>query len=136
MNKVILCGNLGADAELKVTQSGKAFLKFSLATTETWKDKDGNKQEKASWHRCQMWGDRAEKLAQHLTKGTKLLVDGSIEYGSYEKDGVKHYTTDIKVFNVEFTGGKKGDAPGKPAADEGDDDGLPPASVGGDEIPF
>lgn len=121
MNEVFLLGNLGNDAELRVTAGGKSVLKFSLATSEKWTDAKGEKQEKTQWHRCVFWNDRGEKLAQYLTKGTKLVVRGSIDYGSYDKDGTKVYTTDIKVRNVEFAGGKNSDGPRAPAPSGGDD---------------
>ncbi len=108
MNKVFLTGNLGADAELRTFDNGGSVLNFSLATTESWKNKEtGEKESRTEWHRCKLFGKRAESLAGHLLKGTKLAVEGSINYGSYEKDGVTKYTTDIKVNNVEFLGGGK-----------------------------
>jgi len=108
MNKVILIGNVGSDSELKTTQSGQSILKFSLATSEKWKDKEGNKQEKTEWHRCQLWGTRGNALHKYILKGTKLAVEGSIAYSSYgDKDGNTRYVTDIKVYNLEFVGGQK-----------------------------
>jgi single-strand DNA-binding protein len=98
-------GNLGADAELRVTSGGQPMLKMRLATTETWKDGNGEKKERTDWHRCTLWGKRAEALAKHLTKGTKILVEGRIQYDQYEKDGQKMYSTDINVTNVVFCGG-------------------------------
>lgn len=130
MNKVMLLGRLGADAELKVMSGGKSVLKFSLATSEKYTDRDGNKQEKTEWHRCNLWGERAEKLAKYLTKGKQLLVEGSIQYGKYEKDGVTQYTTDIRVNNLEFIA----DGNGRKDTAQADDHGLP--AVGDDEIPF
>ena len=118
MNKVVLLGRLGGDAELKVTQGGQAVSKFSLATSEKWKDKDGELQERTEWHRCVFWGDRAKKLNQYLTKGKQILVEGSIRYGSYEKDGVKMYTTDINVMNVEFAGDAKNGGGKKESRDD------------------
>lgn len=105
MNKILLIGNIGADAELKVLANDNAVLKFNLATSEKWKDKNGDKQEKTEWHRVSLFGPRAKNLAQYLTKGTKVVVEGSMTYGSYEKDGVKHYTADVKAQNIEFVGG-------------------------------
>lgn len=107
MNKVILAGNLGADAELKTFDNGNSVLNFRLATTEKWKDRDGNKKEKTNWHSCQLNGKRGESLAQYLTKGTKVIVTGSVQYREYEKEGVKRYATDIRVDDLEFTGGGK-----------------------------
>lgn len=131
MNKVILIGNLGTDAELKVLANGDGLLKFSLATSEKWKDKaTGEAKEKTEWHRCVLFGKRAIGLAPHLVKGTKIALEGGLQYGSYEKDGVKHYTTDIKVDNVEFAGGAKGDR--APAPSRADDS----QAAGDEEIPF
>ncbi len=107
MNKVILMGNLGADAELRMTGGGKPVMNFQVATSESWKDQSGQKQERTEWHRCVMWGDRAEKLAKHLTKGTKLVVEGSIRYSKYEKNGETRYATDINVERIEFAGSKR-----------------------------
>jgi len=103
MNKIIFNGNLGKDAELTMAKNtGKAILKFSVAVAKGYKKEDGT-----NWFNCVMFGDRAEKLAQYLTKGTKVIIEGSVQLGNYEKDGVKHYTTDVFVNNVEMLGGSK-----------------------------
>lgn len=107
MNKVILVGNLGSDSELTTTSSGSQILKFSLATTEKWKS-DGEKKERTDWHRCVLYGPRAEFLQQYLKKGTQILVEGSVRYSSFEdKEGKKQYRTEISVNNVEFVGKKQ-----------------------------
>jgi len=111
VNKVILIGNLGADGEYKVLQNGSGVLNLRLATSETWKDKtSGEKKEKTTWHSVSLFGDRAAKLATHMTKGTKLAVEGSIEVREYEKDGEKRFATSVKATNIEFVGGKKNDS--------------------------
>jgi single-strand DNA-binding protein len=115
MNRAILMGNLGSDPELRMTQGGKAVLKFSLATSYSWQPESGPRQEKTEWHRCVMFGKRAESLAKHLAKGSKVAVEGRISYGSYEKDGIKHYTTDIIVDDLHFAGGSKGGQQGGPS---------------------
>ena len=120
MNKVVLVGNLGADAELKVVGNGSAVLSFRLATSERWTTKDGEKKERTDWHRVSLWGPRAEKLAPHLKKGTSLVVEGSVRYSEYEKDGEKRYATDIVANNVEFVG-KKQEAAASAATAEDDD---------------
>ena len=103
MNKIIFNGNLGKDSELTMAKNtGKAILKFSVAVAKGYKKEDGT-----NWFNCVMFGDRAEKLAQYLTKGTKVIIEGSVQLGNYEKDGVKHYTTDVFVNNVEMLGGSK-----------------------------
>jgi single-strand DNA-binding protein len=145
MNKVILMGNVGADAELKFTQGGSAILKFNIATSERWKDKNGEQQERTDWHSCQMWGKRGEALAKHIVKGTKLLVTGSIRNSSYEdRDGNKRYRTDINVDDVEFCGGGKGGGGQRGerrAPNVADEDGFdePPNDFDGgdsDSLPF
>lgn len=132
INKVILVGNLGNDPETKYTQSGMAITTISLATTSARKDKDGNLQEKTEWHRVKFFGKLGEIAGEYLKKGSQCYVEGRIEYGSYEKDGVKQYTTDIIGDEMQMLGGKSdsGNAPrreSKPqrqesSADSSDDD--------------
>ena len=122
MNKVLLVGNVGLDAELKMTSGGQAVLKFRLATTEKWSS-DGEKKERTDWHSCTLWGKRAEALHAHITKGTKLVVEGSLRYSTYEdKSGEKRYRTDINVNDIEFAGGRGGSAPKTSDSFEGGDD--------------
>lgn len=105
VNKVILLGNLGSDPEVKYTQSGMAITSLSLATTNVRKDKEGNQQEKTEWHRVKLFGKTAEVAGEYLKKGRQVYIEGRIEYGSYEKDGVKHYTTDIIGDEMQMLGG-------------------------------
>ena len=110
MNKAMITGNVGRDAELRYTGNGQPVCSFSLASNETWKDKTGEKQQETQWHNCVIWGTRAEGLAPHITKGTHAAVVGKIKYRKYTgKDGVERTTTDIHVDEFEFLGGK-GDA--------------------------
>src|ERR1041385_3574515 len=109
MNRVTLLGNVG-NVEFKTTEKGTSLLKFSLATNKKWKNDAGELQEETSWHRCTLFGKRAESLQEYVTKGKKLMVEGELRYGSYEKEGVKHYTTDVIVNEVEFAGGGSKDA--------------------------
>ena len=102
VNKVILLGNLGKDAETKFTPSGVSVSNFSVATSRKWKDGEEWK-EKTDWHNVTIW--RAEKLAQYLTKGTKVYVEGRLETRSYEKDGRKVYVTDVIADQVVLCGG-------------------------------
>lgn len=120
VNKVILVGNLGRDAEMKHTPSGAAVSSFSLATTEKWTGKDGQKQEKTEWHRCVLWGKTAEAVSQYLTKGKQVYVEGRLETRQWEKDGQKHYSTEIKVDNVVLLGGgeKQSVTPGPAITDD------------------
>lgn len=110
MNKVILLGRIGKDPELRYTQSGQGIASFSLATTKKW-TKDGEKKEKTEWHSLKVWGKPAEIVKQYVRKGDMLLVEGELNYGEYEKDGIKRYTTDINVSNFEFMPKSNSDAP-------------------------
>lgn len=133
MNVITIAGNVGQDAELKVLTNGSSVLKFSLATSEKWKDKTtGEAKEKTEWHRCVYFSKGAEKLAQYITKGTKLAVQGAMSYGSYEKDGTKVYTADVKVNNITFMG-SKGE---RSAVSEESDDSDTVLKVDSSDIPF
>jgi single-strand DNA-binding protein len=107
INRVILIGNLGNDPETKYTQGGMAITTISLATTSARKDKDGNLQEKTEWHRVKFFGKLGEIAGEYLKKGSQCYVEGRIEYGSYEKDGVKQYTTDIIGDEMQMLGGRQ-----------------------------
>jgi single-strand DNA-binding protein len=105
-NRVLILGNLGKDPELKFGNTGTAFCKFSVATTDTWNDKDGNKQEKTEWHNITVFGKTAENCGQYLAKGRQVFVEGKLQTRSYDdKDGVKRYVTEIVAQQVKFLGG-------------------------------
>ena len=108
VNKVILVGNLGNDPDVKYTQGGMAITTLSVATTSVRKDRDGNQQEKTEWHRVKLFGKTAEVAGEYLKKGRQVYIEGRLEYGSYEKDGVKHYTTDIVADEMQMIGGGDG----------------------------
>lgn len=110
VNKVILLGRLGQDPELKYTPSGAAVCNFSLATSETWNDKNsGQKQERTEWHRVIVWGKLAELCNQYLAKGRQAFVEGRLQTRSWDdKDGQKRYTTEINATTVQFIGGQAG----------------------------
>jgi single-strand DNA-binding protein len=112
VNKVILLGNLGNDPDVKYTQGGMAIATLSVATTSSRKDRDGNFQEKTEWHRVKLFGKTAEIAGEYLKKGRQVYIEGRIEYGSYEKDGVKHYTTDIIGEDMQMLGGGDGQRSG------------------------
>lgn len=106
VNKVILLGRLGQDPELKYTPGGAAVCNFSLATTEAWTDKQGQKQEKTEWHRVVVWGKLAELCNQYLAKGRQAFLEGRLQTRSWDdKDGNKRYTTEILANTVQFIGG-------------------------------
>lgn len=96
VNKVILIGNLGADPEVKYLPNGNAVVNFTVATGESWKDKNtGQKVEKTEWHRVVAFRKLAEICGEYLHKGSKVYVEGKLQTEMYEKDGVKHYPTKI-----------------------------------------
>jgi single-strand DNA-binding protein len=108
LNKVMLLGNLGQDPELRLTQGGQALLKLRIATTESYQDKSGQRQEKTEWHSVTLWGKRAEALAKFLTKGTTVFVEGSLRTDSYEKNGEKRYQTVVNASNIILAGRRGG----------------------------
>ena len=112
MNTVHLIGNIGSDIESNTFASG-TVSKFSMATSERWRDKDGNKQEKTSWHNIVSWGGLADVAAKFLKKGSKVYVSGRIEYDSWQKeDGTKGYRTNIVIDKLEMLDKKtEGDLP-------------------------
>lgn len=146
VNKVILLGRLGSDPELKYTPAGAPVCNFSLATAESWKDKDGNKQEKTEWHRIVVWGKLAELCNQYLAKGRQAFIEGKLETRSWDdKDGIKRYTTEIRADVVQFIGDNKsgGDRPpqnqGQGKGGQNNQNQNPPpndASFAADDIPF
>ncbi|OUR96224.1 single-stranded DNA-binding protein [Halobacteriovorax marinus] len=110
LNKVMIIGRLGKDPELKYTPSGAAVCNFSVATSETWADKSGQKQEKTEWHNIVVWGKLAELCNQYLAKGRQAYVEGSLSTRSWEKDGVKRYSTEINAKTIQFLGGQQANA--------------------------
>jgi single-strand DNA-binding protein len=106
-NKVFLIGNLGRDPELRYTQAGRPVATFSLATTERWTSKDGEKQQRTEWHNIVLWGRQAEVANQYLKKGSSCLIEGRITNRSWEdKDNVKHYRTEIEGVNLQLMSGR------------------------------
>lgn len=102
VNKVILIGNLGQKPELKQLPNGNAVVNFSVATNKTWADKAGAKQERTEWHRVVVWGKQAENCAKYLDKGRSVYVEGELQTRQWEKDGQKHFTTEIQASTVQF----------------------------------
>lgn len=137
VNRVILVGHLGKDAEVRHLPSGAAVANFTLATTETWM-KDGQKQEQTEWHRVALFRN-ADSVSRYLTKGTQIFVEGRLQTRQWEKDGQKHYTTEIRADRIEFLGGGRG---GGERAERGggssgyDEPMRDPAPVTDDDIPF
>lgn len=105
LNKVMLIGNLGQDPEVRFTPAGQAVATFSIATTERWTDKAGQKQEKTEWHRIVVWGKQAENCKEYLSKGRPVFVEGRMQTREWtDKEGKKRYTTEIVANLVQFLG--------------------------------
>jgi single-strand DNA-binding protein len=159
VNKVILVGNLGADPELKYTPSSRALCNLRIATTEVFKDKGGQRQEKTEWHRVTVWGDQAENCSKYLAKGRSVYIEGRLQTRSYDKDGQKHYATDVVADRVVFLGsgggsggggggggggesggfrrgGGGGGSPGRPEGGPSDDGDVGGPPISDDDIPF
>ena len=103
VNKVIIVGNLGKDPELRHTPQGQAVANFPVATSESWNDKGGQKQERTEWHRIVVWGKQAVLCSKYLTKGRKAYIEGRLQTRAWDdKDGQKRYTTEIIANTVQF----------------------------------
>ena len=156
VNKVILVGNLGRDPEVRQSQAGAKIVNFSVATSDSWKDKNtGERREKTEWHRVVIFSEGLANIAeQYLRKGSKVYIEGSLQTREYEKDGIKRYSTEVVLqgFNSTMTmldtkGGGGGDfassgnggQPDYVSSDNGDGgapSALPPGGDLDDEIPF
>ena len=136
VNKVILVGNLGQDPEVRYMPNGNAVANISVATSETWKDKNtGDNQERTEWHRVVLFRRLGEIAGEYLKKGSKVYIEGKLQTRSWEQDGVKRYSTEIVASDVQFLGvrdggpggdvsqgGFQGGPPEPPFADDLDDD--------------
>lgn len=135
LNKVHIIGRLGAEPEVRFTKSNIAVATLSVATTERYKDKNGEQQENVEWHKIVAWGRLAEICQQYLKKGSLAYFEGSLQTQEWEKEGVKRYTTQIKAFNMQMldskgSHGSEGHAPEPKAVEvssdfDGMDDDLP-----------
>ena len=135
LNKVILIGRLGQDPELKFTQSGIAVAKFSLATSQSWKDQDGNNQEKTEWHNIVVWRKLAEICSEYLKKGSKIYCEGSLSTSTWEDENKKkHYKTDIvlnDMIMLDTKGGNEATSNRKTEQNE-----VTQTEVKDDDLPF
>ena len=102
LNKAIIIGNIGRDPELRKTTGGNPVTDFSVATTEKYKDKQGQRQEQTEWHNIVVWGKLAEIAAQYLKKGSSVYVEGKIQTQSWDDNGVKKYKTEIVASNFQM----------------------------------
>ncbi|MBP7953554.1 MAG: single-stranded DNA-binding protein [Nitrosomonas sp.] len=107
VNRVILIGNLGKDPETRYMQNGDAVTNITIATTETWKDKNGEKQEKTEWHQITFYRKLAEIAGEYLKKGSPVYVEGRLETRKWtDKNGIERYTTGIIANSLQMLGGK------------------------------
>lgn len=136
INKAIIIGRLGADPEVKTVANGNTVARLSVATSENWNDKDGQKQERTEWHRIVVWGKLAELCGKYLNKGRQVYVEGRLQTRSWEDpQGNKKFSTEIVANTVQFLGGTG------PGASQGQDYGMQdfgpePSFNGSEEIPF
>lgn len=135
LNKAMLIGNLGKDPEIKYTPEGLAIAKFSMATKEQWKDKDGQKQDKTEWHNIVAFGKLAEICGEYLAKGKQVYIEGRIQTRSWDdKDGNKKYTTEIVANTMQMLG--KADASSKSAVATDENAVVSEPSHTEDDVPF
>ena len=120
VNKWIIVGRLGSDPELKKA-GDKSVCEFSVASTEHWINKAGEKQESTEWTRVVVWGKRGENCAKYLKKGREVYVEGRAKTRDWEKDGVKHYKTELVASDVQFLGGKDKESSGQDYPTRDDD---------------
>ena len=136
VNKVILIGNLGADPEIRYTQSGAAVANLRLATTETWK-KDGEKEELTEWHRVVTFGRLAEICGEYLSKGSKIYIEGRIQTRKWEdRDGNTRYTTEIVAREMKMLSPKGAGGQGQGGEYGQEEPPVPDTPPMGDDVPF
>lgn len=137
LNKIILIGNLGKDAEVKATPSGKAVCRASLATKESWKDSNGERQSRTTWHDLTLWGPQAEVFGKYGTKGKLVYAEGVLRKREYEdKNGVKKLAVEVEVHVFQFLS-KNEDRPATTSSEDPQEpQGAPAAEGYDDDIPF
>lgn len=138
LNKVILIGRLGRDPETRTFENGGKKVTFSLATSETYRDKDGNRKELTEWHNIVCWRNLAEIAEKYLTKGKLLYVEGRLRTRNWDDaNGVKHYLTEIEANNFTMLSGGKDDKSSAQKVDQAENVSFTDVAVGpGDKLPF
>lgn len=141
VNKVILVGRLGSDPEVKSITNGQNVAKFSVATSETWNDKNGQKQERTEWHKVVVWGKLAEICGKHLSKGRQVFVEGRLQTRQWDDpQGQKKYTTEVVATNVQFLGSQGERSTGTSSSSDGQgmhqEFGPEPSFDPAEDIPF
>jgi single-strand DNA-binding protein len=139
VNRVILIGNLGKDPETRYMSNGEAVTNITLATTDTWKDKNGEKQEKTEWHNVTFYRKLAEIAGEYLKKGRSVYIEGRLETRKWtDKEGVERYTTGIIATDMKMLGGKTGENAGNNQATRQNNSPQTPTGFDDmrDDIPF
>jgi len=136
VNKAILVGRLGADPEVRFTGAGRAVCNFRIATDSVWKDRDGNRQKRTEWHKIVVFGPQGETCGKYLSKGREVYVEGELQTRSYEKEGQKHYSTEIVAQTVRFLGGGGERGAGRDMGGDSDMGGGFDAPMADDDVPF
>jgi single-strand DNA-binding protein len=141
INKVILVGNLGQDPEVKYTAGGAAVTTLSLATSESWKDKDtGSDQERTEWHRVVLWRRLAEIAGEYLKKGSKVYIEGQLQTRKWEQDGQTRYTTEVIGRDMQFLDSRGNSSASSSSYEDTNQDigsqSMPDSGITDDDIPF
>ena len=140
INKVILIGNLGKDPEIQSFDTGVKKASFSLATTETYRNREGQDVDQTEWHNIVLWRGLADVAEKYLKKGSQIYIEGRIRYRTYEKDGQKKYITDIEADTLNMLGGRSSSDSnfqgGQPAAPEQSAPKPPVIETETDDLPF
>ena len=142
VNKVILVGNLGRDPEIRYTRDGTAVANLNLATSESWNDANGQRQERTEWHRVVAWGKLAEIAKEYLSKGRQVYIEGRLQTRSWDdKQGNKRYTTEVKADQMVMLGGRGdggggGSMSGPPAGGESSEFSREPFQATEEDVPF
>ena len=141
INKVIIVGNLGQDPEIKYTAGGAAVTTLSIATSDSWKDKDsGMDQERTEWHRVVLWRRLAEVAGEYLKKGSKVYIEGQLQTRKWEQEGQTRYTTEIIARDMQFLDSRgSSNTPSTQKSSEMNDQSaadVPDSAIDDDDIPF
>ncbi len=137
VNKVILIGNLGSDPEVRQTPSGTSVTTFSIATNETWNDREGNRQEHTEWHRIVAWGKLAEICGEYLSKGRQVYIEGRLRTRTWEdKQGQQQRTTEIKADDMQMLGSRDSSGGGGGQQNRTPEFATESVSMDDDDLPF
>ena len=141
INKVIIVGNLGQDPEIKYTAGGAAVTTLSIATSDSWKDKDsGMDQERTEWHRVVLWRRLAEIAGEYLKKGSKVYIEGQLQTRKWEQEGQTRYTTEIIARDMQFldSKGSPNTSSAQKSSEMNDQSAadVPDSAIDDDDIPF